>query len=93
MGGLIMSNENLVKRKALAEELFLCGEVVFKTRQHTVFAQESTDGFDYTLYKLGTKPDGNGEFDDSKSIDGGIIEDGDSFDAINYIFEVSEELQ
>lgn len=83
-----MSREQLQKRKWLAELLFMHGEIIFNTHRHTVYMQEnSSSGFDYSLFKLGTKPDANGELDEDKLIDGGIIEEVCHLEAINYIFE------
>ncbi len=83
-----MSREQLSKRKWLAELLCMHGEIVFNTHSYTVFLQESGSGFDYSLYKLGAKPDENGEFNEEKLIDGGVIEEVDYLNAISHMFEI-----
>jgi len=71
----------------LAEILMNKGEVVFDTKEYTVYIQESSNEFDVNLYPLGTKPDEDGEFDDDLLLDGGIVQDGDELDAIIYAYE------
>lgn len=75
------------KREQLAEELYNKSEIVFDTQKHTVHLQESSNEFDISVYPLGTKYDEDMKFDEDLFIDGGIVQNGDCLDAVNYAFD------
>jgi len=72
----------------LADKLIEESEVVIDTHAYTVHVQDSSNGFDVSVYYLGSKYDEDFEFE-YECLDGGIIEDGDAMDVIAYAYEFS----
>ena len=86
---ILIKGDKMTSKKTqaeLADILYEEGEVVFKTKNHIAHVQDSTYGFDVSIYAKNARYDEDFEFDE-ECLDGGIIEDGDCLDAIAYAFE------
>lgn len=83
----MLSVKEEARRKALADKLQMKSEIVFNTQEYTVHLLETASEFDISVYPLGTKHDEDMGFNNDLMIDGGIVQDGDCLDAINYAFE------
>lgn len=68
----------------IARHLEHSSETWFETKEYTIFLCDSTNGIDISVYPLGTKPNDDGEFDDSLRIDGGMFEADSELDAVKY---------
>ncbi len=75
-------------REALAILLSLEMKIVFETDKHTVHLQEFSNEFDISAYPLGTKCNENMEFNEDLLVAGGIVQDGDCLDAVNYAYDL-----
>jgi len=74
-------------KEHLMQKLAVSGEVILDTFKYTVKVVSSSNGFDVDVYPKGTIADEDGEFDEDLMLDGGIVQDGNECDAINYAYE------
>ena len=66
--------ETLKKALEISEEIEKVGIANYRSYPYHVDLYESSEGFQYSLYKWEAEPDEDGAFDEDLLVDGGIIE-------------------
>ena len=80
--------ETLKEAKEKAQEIEKVGIANYDGNLFTINLWENNEGFGYSIYPLGTKPDEDGDFDEDCLIDGGEIECETLIYALEYIDKV-----